>query len=205
MLFMAPRMVYCSIINLLLSLMSKSTTFRSLNYGPCSFRRDHLIVDGRQVVSLMYVHGRALCLMYMAWFTFLLCQLDSWVSDFVFFMDTECPVAWQWSTPVGLSRFVCSLNLWLSGLLVSPMYVWLLSMSHVILYMVPHWCSLGVLSLGCTTIQLAQEKRKGGHIHQTESPTMNRHQGYHLPAIYNQIIPPKSEATHVTLVHEQGP
>ena len=26
-----------------------------------------------------------------------------------------------------------------------------------------------------------------------------------LPAIYNQIIPPKSEATHVTPVREQGP
>ena len=34
---MAPRMVYCSIINLLWSLMSKmSTTFRSVSYGPCS-------------------------------------------------------------------------------------------------------------------------------------------------------------------------
>ena len=85
----------------------------------------------------------ALCLMYMASFTFLLCQLDSRVSIFVFFNDTECPVARQWSpTPIGLSRFVCSLNLWLSVLLVSPMYVWLLSMLHV---MVPHWCSLGVL------------------------------------------------------------
>ena len=30
------------------------------------------------------------------------------------------------------------------------------------------------------------------------APTMNRDQGYHLPAIYNQIIPPKSEATNVT-------
>ena len=30
------------------------------------------------------------------------------------------------------------------------------------------------------------------------APTMHRDQGYHLPAIYNQIIPPKSEATHVT-------
>ena len=37
------------------------------------------------------------------------------------------------------------------------------------------------------------------------APTMNRDQGYHLPAIYNQIIPPKSEATHVTPVREQGP
>ena len=37
------------------------------------------------------------------------------------------------------------------------------------------------------------------------APTMNRDQGYHLPAIYNQIIPPKSEATHVTSVREQGP
>ena len=56
---------------------------------------------------------------YMASFTFLLCQLDSRVSTLVFFMDTECPVARQWSpTPVGLSRFVCSLNLWLSVLYV---------------------------------------------------------------------------------------
>ena len=34
---------------------------------------------------------------------------------------------------------------------------------------------------------------------------MNRDQGYHLPAIYNQIILPKSEATHLTPVREQGP
>ena len=37
------------------------------------------------------------------------------------------------------------------------------------------------------------------------APTMDRDQGYHLPAIYNQIIPPKYEATHVTPVREQGP
>ena len=30
------------------------------------------------------------------------------------------------------------------------------------------------------------------------APTMNSDQGYHLPAIYNQIIPPKSEATRDT-------
>ena len=30
------------------------------------------------------------------------------------------------------------------------------------------------------------------------APTMNIYQGYHLPTIYNQIIPPKSEATHDT-------
>ena len=55
----------------------------------------------------------------MASFSFLLCQLDSQVSTLVSFMDTECPVARQWSpTPVGLSRFVCSLNLWLSVLYV---------------------------------------------------------------------------------------
>ena len=36
-LFMAPRMVYRSIINLLWSLMSKmSMTFQSVSYGPCS-------------------------------------------------------------------------------------------------------------------------------------------------------------------------
>ena len=37
------------------------------------------------------------------------------------------------------------------------------------------------------------------------APTMNRDQGYHLPAIYNKVIPPKSEVTHVTPVREQGP
>ena len=37
------------------------------------------------------------------------------------------------------------------------------------------------------------------------APIMNRDQGYHLPTIYNQIILPKSEATHVTPVREQGP
>ena len=36
-LLMAPRIVYCSIINLLWSLKSKmSMTFRSVSYGPCS-------------------------------------------------------------------------------------------------------------------------------------------------------------------------
>ena len=36
-LFMAPRVVYCSIINLLWSIMSKmSMTFWSISYGPCS-------------------------------------------------------------------------------------------------------------------------------------------------------------------------
>ena len=37
------------------------------------------------------------------------------------------------------------------------------------------------------------------------APTMNRDQEYHLPAIHNHIIPPKSEATHLTPVREQGP
>ena len=63
----------------------------------------------------------ALCLkyIYIASFTFLLCQLDTRVSTLVFFVDTECPVARHWSpTLVGLSRFVCSLNLCLSVLYV---------------------------------------------------------------------------------------
>ena len=73
------------------------------------FQRDKLVVDGGQMVSLVLVGA----LIYTASFIFLLCQLDSRVSTLVFFMDTECPVAWQWSTPAGLSRFVCSLNIWL--------------------------------------------------------------------------------------------
>ena len=56
----------------------------------------------------------ALCVIHMASFTCLLSQLNSRVSTLVLSKDTECPVARQWSpTPVGLSRFVCSLNLWL--------------------------------------------------------------------------------------------
>ena len=75
----------------------------------------------------------ALCLIYMA-LTFLLYQLDYRVSTLVLSMDAECPVARQWSpTPAGLSRVVCSLNIWLSVLLVSPMSVWLLSLTHVML------------------------------------------------------------------------
>ena len=35
----------------------------------------------------------ALCLIYIASFTFLLCQLDSRVSTLVFIMDTQCPMA----------------------------------------------------------------------------------------------------------------
>ena len=62
--------------------MSKmSTTFRSVSYRSCSFtgvrfRWDNLVVDGRQMVSLV----GALCLIYIASFTFLLCHLDSQVN-----------------------------------------------------------------------------------------------------------------------------
>ena len=60
------------------------------------FRQDNLVVDGRQMVSLVSVHGRgSLFDIYIASFTFLLCQLDSRVSTLVFFVDTECPVACQ--------------------------------------------------------------------------------------------------------------
>ena len=103
-----------------------SPTFRSVSYGPCSrtgvtcVASDNLVIDGRQMVSLVSVHGRG-SLIYIASFTFLLYQLDSRVSSYVFFVDTECPVARQWSpTRVGLSRFVRSLNLWLSVLSIPP-------------------------------------------------------------------------------------
>ena len=49
-----------------------------------------------------------------------------------------------------------------------------------------------------------KRKVKGAIYIKQKTPAMNRDQGYHLPAIYNQIIPPKSEATHVTPVREQG-
>ena len=58
--------------------MSKmSTTFRSVSYRPCSRTgvtcvRDNLVVDGRQMVSLVSVHGRgSLFNIYIASFTFL--------------------------------------------------------------------------------------------------------------------------------------
>ena len=97
-LFMAPRMVYCNIIKLTLefnvedeydvSIRQLWTLFTYWCHVCCLiFWRDNLVVDGRQMVSLFKIG--ALCFMYMASFTFLLCQLDSWVSILVFFMDTS--------------------------------------------------------------------------------------------------------------------
>ena len=91
-----------------------------------------------QVGRFLFMVG-ALCLMYMASFTFLLCQLDSH------------------------SNWHNSESNWHKRKVKEAIYI------------------------------------------RQRAPTMNRDQGYHLPAIYNQIIPPKSEATHVTSVREQGP
>ena len=67
------------------------------------YQWDNLVVDCRQMVSLISIHSRGS----LSNVTFLLCQLDLRVSISVFFNDTEHPVARQWSpTPVGLSRFV---------------------------------------------------------------------------------------------------
>ena len=64
---MAPRIVYCNIINLLWSLMSKmSTTFRSVSYGPCS-RTDgsvNYITINRQVVAAAVI---VFCLSQKVW------------------------------------------------------------------------------------------------------------------------------------------
>ena len=120
--------------------------FRSISYGPCSrtgvtcVASDFGGIIWLQMASLISVHGRG-SLSDVIWPPSLF-SCASWIHGSVFlcssfFNDTEWAVAWQWSpTPVGLSRFVCSLNLWPSVLLVLPMYVWLLSM-----------CSWGVLSL----------------------------------------------------------
>ena len=70
------------------------------------FRLDNLVVVCGQMVSLVSVHGRCspfhiyiymyiYIYIYIVSFGFLLCQLDSRVSIFVFFMDTKCPVARQ--------------------------------------------------------------------------------------------------------------
>ena len=48
-------------------------------------------------------------------------------------------------------------------------------------------------------------RSEGGYIYiyiKQRAPTMNKDQGYHLPAIYNQIILPKFEPTHVTPICE---
>ena len=91
------RFYYCSIINLLCSLIiddeydvstrQLQTLFTCWCHVWClRFWRDNLVVDVRQMISLSLFMVVALCLMYMASFTFLLCQLDSQVSTLVFFM-----------------------------------------------------------------------------------------------------------------------
>ena len=78
----------------------------------------------------------------MASLTLRLCHSCSLLSTLMFFLDTECPVAKQCSpTPVGLSRFRCSLNRTPRGLLDSPMYVWFGSLSQVIYDILFHICS----------------------------------------------------------------
>ena len=121
---LSPRVVYCSIINLLWSFIVKgeydvsNRHLRVLFTYWCHvcclrFRRDNLVVDGRQMVSLVSVHGRGSLFDVYSLFHFSLAPVG-FTGTLVFFMDPECPVVRQWSpTPVGLSRFVCSLNLWL--------------------------------------------------------------------------------------------
>ena len=61
----------------------------------------------------------------------------------------------------------------------------------------------GQMVLTCESNWHKRKVKEAIYIKQ-RAPTMNRDQGYHLPAFYNQIIPPKSEPTHVTPVREQG-
>ena len=65
------------------------------------FWRDNLVVDGRQMVTLVSVHGMGSLFDVYSLVHVLLVPVR--------FVDTE----WS-STPVSLCRFVCSLNLWLS-------------------------------------------------------------------------------------------
>ena len=75
-------------------------------------RRDNLGVDGELVVSQGSVHGTASLagVHDLINVSLSLCQFDFQVRSLLLPMDTECPVARQRSpTPVGLSRFECSL------------------------------------------------------------------------------------------------
>ena len=75
-------------------------------------------------------------MMYIASFTFHFVHCSSLVITFVLSYETECSVALQWcSTLVGMVRLVCSLKCLLSGRLVSPIYMCVVSWSHVISYM----------------------------------------------------------------------
>ena len=61
------------------------------------------------------------CLMLMAFLTLHLCHSCSLPSTLILFTDTECPVIKQCSpTPVGLSKFRCSLNLTPPSIWVKP-------------------------------------------------------------------------------------
>ena len=68
--------------------------------------------------------GGAFVLMWMASVIFVAVQLDSLARTLAFSREKECLVSCQCSpTAVGLSLFLCSLNLSPKVLLVSPMYL----------------------------------------------------------------------------------
>ena len=82
------------------------------------------------------------------------CKWPPWL--YVCATPVLCLAQWPSSvppTPVGLSRFRCSLNRTLRARLDSLMYMWVGSLSQVMWYIVPHLSSKGVLSLGCTTLE----------------------------------------------------
>ena len=85
------------------------------------FWRDGLVVDGRQVTSLVSVHGRG-----SLFDTNGLLRLSyaSYIPGSRRWCYPWTPSAlWPNSRllPIDLSKFVCSLNIWLSGLFISLM------------------------------------------------------------------------------------
>ena len=175
--------VYCSTINLLWSLMSKSTTFRSISYGPCSRTGVTCVASDLfpYVAGLSEQLGRIYKLRNIHMYHKPACDIDS---SHTYIGETRRPLSQRFKEHTNLDKPTgVGDHCRATGHSVS-------TKNTTILTRESNW---------------HKRKVKEAIYIRQRAPTMNIDQGYHLPAIYNQSIPLKSEATYVTPVREQGP
>ena len=161
-LFMAPRYGYVQYVvryyfgaYLLKHMMFQPISFRSwsrtgVTYWP-RFRLDNLVVDGGHMVSLVFMVGALYLILY--GLLHLPLVPVGFSGQYFGVIHRHChtvyPVTRQWSlAPIGLPRFVYSLNLWFHQCMYGCCHCHMLCCRWYL-----QGFFFGVLSLGCTTIK----------------------------------------------------